>query len=168
MKKRHDVLQKALAVIRYDNVAECFQKKKTVHADLLLMWMREGFQNKKVAPCADYQIVIARIEPGQKSRPHFHEVGASSFVEIMGADLGFFAPADVLYRFGRLTFHGTAVSEGATHLGGDRILNIFPYQVHQFENRGEKPAHILIVTHPPIYVGEDEEDIYFFPFYSEK
>ena len=168
MKQRYDVLKKAMGAIHHHNVAQCFRKKTTIHADLLLMWMRQGFQERKVAPCDEYQIVIAKIQPKQNSRPHFHEVGASSFTVITGAEFGFFEPANLMYYSGRLTEDGSAIRETAIHCQENRLLDIFPYQVHQFENRGKKPAHILIVTHPTIYVGAGDEDIYFVPGFANR
>ena len=147
MRKVYDLISSDPAKIQ-----EIFDFNKTEHADLDLSWMDPRFQEKEFGPENEYQIVIATVQPGQKSKAHFHEVGASSFV-VLGPKMSFPEPKDLIYIYGKLN------QEVKCYEGLE--LDIPSNTTHQFVNKHAESANVLIVTHPIISVRENKEDIHY-------
>lgn len=162
MRERHEALRKIYSLILSgeESIQSLFDFSKTVHADLDLSWIRPDFQEKHIGPVEKYQIVIATVNPEQTSDAHLHEVGASSFV-VLGPKVGVFAPSNLTFRTGELLFPSGDIKMKSEVLCHEELeIDIPSYQVHQFENKGDKPAQVLIVTHPIISVEEGKEDIH--------
>ena len=163
MQKRHEALSKihTLLVDKKETIDSLFDFSKTVHADLDLSWIRPEFQEKNIGLLKEFQVVIATVQPGQTSDAHMHEIGASAFV-VLGQKVGAPNPEDLTYRTGALNFSsGEAEITKEIKCVEGLELDIPSYQIHQFENKSDKPAQILIVTHPIISVEEGHEDIHF-------
>jgi quercetin dioxygenase-like cupin family protein len=163
MKRRHEVLQKIHTLLLSDTkrIGELFDFNKTVHADLDLSWIDPIFQEKEIGSSKEYQVVIATVKAGQTSDAHMHEVGASSFI-VLGTKANFPEPTNLIYRTGTLHFpSGDATIDKEVNLKEGDELDIPSYQIHQFENKSDKDAYVLIVTHPIISVEKDHEDIHF-------
>ncbi|MFA7193930.1 MAG: hypothetical protein WC087_03370 [Candidatus Paceibacterota bacterium] len=163
LEERHDALNKIHNLILNGeySVEELFDFEKTIHADLELIWMRPEMLEKFVGSPEEYQVVVAKVETGQTSDAHLHEVGSSSFV-VLGDKSGFIKPADLVYRTGYIDFlQKKAILDKEYKCEDGLEMDIPSNQIHQFENKTEKPAHVLIVTHPIISVKEGEVDIHF-------
>jgi quercetin dioxygenase-like cupin family protein len=163
MAERHKILHKIYSSIKKNPelVRKIFDFNKTIHADLELSWLDEGYQKKEIGSLKDYQIVIATVKSGQTSDAHLHEKGASSFI-VLGKKTGFNEPKKLLYRTGRLDFPSLKVKKlDEINCREGLEIDIPSYIVHQFQNKGDKDACILIVTHPIIDVKEGHEDIHF-------
>lgn len=163
LQERHDALNKihGLILSGESSVTELFDFTKTVHADLELIWMRAEMLKRIVGSPEEYQVVIAKVEAGQTSDAHLHEVGSSSFV-VMGEKTGFKKPDGLLYRTGYIDFtNKKAVIDKQYECFEGMEMDIPSNQIHQFENPTETPHHVLIVTHPIISVEEGDVDIHF-------
>ncbi|MEI6490784.1 MAG: hypothetical protein WCO16_03410 [bacterium] len=163
MQERHDALKKIHQLITDGTykVEDIFDFEKTVHADLELIWMKPQFVSDLIGSPEDYQVVIAKVQPHQTSDAHLHEVGSSSFI-VLGSQMGFANPGQLLYRTGYVDFQKkAAVLNHQQQCAEGLELDIPSNQIHQFENKSEAPAHILIVTHPIISVKEGDVDIHF-------
>jgi|GEM_PF-4607560 hypothetical protein len=160
MQKRHILLHSVFnALGKRKSGRGLFDFKQTIHADLELHWMDPNVQDKLYGRWADYQIVMARLARGQKTRLHFHEKGTSSFV-VTSEYMGFSRP-DIIYR--SRPFEGLRQAQPWTEIRSpfEKTIDIFPYQVHQFENKGQRAVYILIVTNPIISLENGHEDIHF-------
>lgn len=163
MAKRHEVLQKIYSRLKRNpsEARKLFNFEKTVHADLELSWIEEKFQKKEIGPTSEFQIVIAKVKAGQTSDAHPHEKGSSSFITL-GKKTGFDSPKNLFFRTGTLEFPSLKVKRlDEVKCEEETEKDIPSNVVHQFQNKSEKDAYILIVTHPIIYVKEGEEDIHF-------
>lgn len=163
MTRRHEALKKIHSVLldKKGAVTELFDFNNTVHADLDLSWIHPEFQEKTIGSIKDFQVVIATVNAGQTSDAHMHELSASSFI-VLGPKTGFPEPSELNYRTGQLEFpSGEVKIINEVVLREDDELDIPSYQIHQFESKSDKPAHVLIVTHPIISVEEGHEDIHF-------
>ena len=163
MQERHEILGKIHQLIKGGEykVEDLFDFEKTVHADLELVWMKPEFVSKFAGSPEEYQVVIAKVQPHQTSDAHLHEVGSSSFI-VLGPKASFAEPSQLFYRTGYIDFQTkTAVLDRQYRCDEDLELDIPSNQIHQFENRSEDPAHVLIVTHPIISVKEGDVDIHF-------
>jgi hypothetical protein len=157
MSRRYKAIEAAYATLKKHPLKSIFLAKKTIHAGLELRWLKPAVQEELDLPKDKFQIVVARIKPRQKTLAHLHEVGASSFM-VLGPDVDLPDSQELFFNCGmQRHIMGT---QRVTSWRKD-ITDIFPLQIHQFDNRGEKMAYVLIVVHPVISTAEDQEDIYF-------
>lgn len=163
MSRRHEALKRVYSALltNTESIRTLFDFEKTTHADLDLSWIKPDFQEKHIGPTTDYQVIIATVKPGQVSDAHMHEIGASAFV-VLGPKTGCPTPVNLTYRTGKLAFPSGSVEITEEVICAEGLeIDIPSYQVHQFENKSNEPALILIVTHPIISVEEGNEDIHF-------
>ena len=163
MHRRHEALNKIYAMLlsKEESIQSLFDFENSIHADLELSWIKPDFQEKHIGSTKEFQIVLARVKPGQTSDAHMHEIGASSFI-VLGPKVGMPEPKDLIYRTGAFDFQtreATITKEITLEEGME--LDIPSHQVHQFENKNIEPAYTLIVTHPIISVEKGHEDIHF-------
>lgn len=161
MRRRHVALHKihSLLLNGQESIESLFDVEKTTHADLELSWIKPRFQ-EIIGSAKEYQIVLARVAPGQVSDAHMHEIGASSFI-VMGEKTGLPKPEHLLYRTGEFDFETKEAQLKKEITCEEGLeLDIPSYQIHQFENKNSESAYVLIVTHPIILVEKGHEDIY--------
>lgn len=175
MKARREALQKAFGFFQsYTNARyRLFEAKETDHAGLKLQWMKPKYHDL-IGPKDQFQVVVAKIEAHTESRPHYHEIGASSFL-VLGPAEHYVRPKDLIFRSGFPAIEHLHQNRSLIHYDDSafyqhkRKVNyqdtgeILAGQVHHFENRHNKPAYILIVTHPIISIETGNEDTYFVP-----
>ncbi len=158
MQERHIVLKIVYTEICDQSLDAVFGEKITNHAGLQLRWIKDDFQNREIGSCDEYQIVIAKVEAGQRSQPHLHEVGASSFL-VLGKKVGLPYPM-LKYYAKRFTEDFVWGPQNISDVREGTLRDIFPYEVHSFRNGEDTPAYLLIVAHPIIYIKEGMEDIH--------
>jgi len=146
---------------RRKKVWELFDANRTIHADLDLNWIDADFLKASIDQPDAFQIVIATVRPMQTSKAHYHEVGASTF-RVLGGKIELPYPQNLLYREGTVQ-PGSGVANIINEIRCEEgmMRHIPAGTVHQFENRSNDPAHLMIVTHPIICVEEGHEDIHF-------
>lgn len=162
MAARHHILNTLYERMRKDKglAKQIFDFNHTEHADLDLSWIDTSYQKSLCSP-SEYQIMIATVRAHQSSRPHYHELGASSFI-VLGAEAGFRDPPYLFYQTGNLEFPRMQAADVRSERctpGMER--DIPPYLVHRFSNDGGLDSSLLIVTHPLIEIIEGKEDIHF-------
>ncbi len=163
MGARHACLNKIYNIIvnNPEKIKELFDFNKTTHADLDLSWINIDFQEKEIGEKNDYQIVVATVQPQQKSKGHLHEIGSSSFI-VLGQKNNLNEPKNLTFRTGKIEY-----PSGDIKLNDDikcyegLELDIPSNTVHQFINESDEPNYLLIVTHPIISVEEGHEDTHF-------
>ncbi len=161
--KRYSLLLRVFGEIstRRHKIWDLFDAQHTVHADLDLNWIEPRFMESSIDNPKEFQVVIATVQPGQKSKAHYHEVGASTF-RVLGKEAGLSAPQALIYREGILQPESNAAHIIHEVQCKEGLMKHIPSgTVHQFENKTQTPARLLIVTHPIICVEEGHEDIHF-------
>ncbi len=163
MKERHAALNKIYKIISSnpEKIKDIFDFNKTTHADLDLSWINSDFQEKEIGEKSDYQIVVATVQPQQKSKAHLHEIGSSSFI-VLGEKAGFKEPKNLIYRTGRIEYPSGDIKMNEDIKCYEGLeLDIPSNTIHQFINETDEPNYLLIVTHPIINVEEGHGDIHF-------